>query len=226
MDIDIKCSPSYSIAFCYLGAGESVLVESGGMAYMSAGVTVSAGLGSGGVAGAASRKLLGGEAFFMGKYTSNVDGAWVAAAPPFPGDIAAQHLTGSPLLIESGSLLAVSETVDVDVTFSGVSTMLLREGATMLRCAGHGDLLVCSYGGLQRFELAAGEHLIVDTGHLVGFSEGMQTRAGALSSLATSAIVGEGIVGVIEGPGVVLTQTRSEQGMSEWLMPKRSQNKK
>ena len=224
MFVEISCSPSYSIAYLYLSQDETVLVESGSMAYMSGGIEVSIGMGSGGVVGAASRKLLGAESFFMGAYRSNINGSWVAVAPKFPGDIAHEALSGESLLIESGALLAVSESLKVDVKFSGLSNIVLREGASMLRVSGAGDLLLGAYGGLQRFELGVGEHLIVDTGHLVGYSEGMSVKVGPLSSVNTSVVVGEGLVGVLEGPGVVYTQTRSEQSMRSWLIPERQQN--
>lgn len=226
MDIDVACSPAYSVAYVHLLHGESVLVESGAMAYMSPGIAVSAGLGSGGIVGAGARKLAGGESMFFGRYTANIDGAWVACAPKFPGDVKAIALSAESLLIESGSLLAAEDGIDVDVRFSGVAPLLLREGATMLRAAGTGHLVVCAYGGIQTFTLGPGEHLIVDTGHLVGMSEGMSTKVGPLSSLATSAIVGEGIVGVLEGPGTVLVQTRSEQGFRDWILPSRGQNRR
>jgi uncharacterized protein (TIGR00266 family) len=226
MYVDIGCSPSYSIAYIYLSSGETVLVESGAMAYMSGGIEVSIGIGSGGVIGAASRKMLGGESFFMGAYTSNVDGAWVAVAPKFPGDIAHETMNHDSLVVESGALLAVSKSLDVDVKFSGVSNILLREGATLLRVTGSGDLLLGAYGGLQRFELGAGEHLIVDTGHLVGYSADMKVKVGPLSSVTTSVVVGEGLVGFLQGPGVVYTQTRSEQSMKSWLFPDRGQNER
>lgn len=226
MQVDISCAPSYSIAYCYLSQGEKVLVESGAMAYMSAGIGVSVGIGSGGVVGAAARKIAGGESFFMGAYTANIDGCWVAVAPKYPGDIAHEKLTGQGLLIESGALLAVSEGVNVDVKWAGLGNIVLREGATLLHIDGQGDLLLGSYGGLQRFVLGAGEHLIVDTGHLVGYSDTMKPKVGPLSSVTTSVIVGEGLVGVLEGPGVVYTQTRSEQSIRSWLLPDKSQNTK
>jgi uncharacterized protein (TIGR00266 family) len=224
MEIKLTCAPSYTLAYCFLAAGESVLVESGAMAAMSGGVSVGVGVGSGGVAKAAVRKVLGGESFFMGRYSADVHGAWVAVAPRYPGDIAHERIDGGGLVIESGSLLAVSESVNVDVKWAGLRAIVLREGATMLRCTGSGDLLVGSYGGIQRFQLADREQLIVDTGHLVGFSETVSLKVGALSSLTTSAVVGEGLVALMEGPGTVLLQTRAEQGLRNWIMPERSQN--
>jgi uncharacterized protein (TIGR00266 family) len=224
MEIKLTCAPSYTMAYCFLAADESVLVESGAMAAMSGGVRTGIGIGSGGVAKAAMRKVLGGESFFMGRYTADVHGAWVAVAPRYPGDVAHELLQGDALLVESGALLAVSESVNVDVKWAGVRSIVLREGATLLRCSGMGDLLIGSYGGIQRFTLAEREQLIVDTGHLVGFSDTIKPRVGALSSLTTSAIVGEGLVALLEGPGTVLLQTRAEQGLKNWLMPERSQN--
>lgn len=226
MEVQIACSPSYSLAYCYLTQGERLLVESGAMAFMSAGLSVSAGTGPGSMLGAATRKLVGGETFFMGAYEAQIDGAWVAVAPAFPGDIAMETLNNQGLLIEAGALLALSDGIGVDVKFSGAAAVVLREGATMLRCAGTGQLLVGAYGGIQRFQLAEGEQLIVDTGHLVGFSEHMRPQIGTLSSVATSAIIGEGLVGVLEGPGIVLTQSRSEQGLQNWLLPEKSQNRR
>ena len=132
-------------------------------------------------------------------------------------------MTGESLLIESGALLAVSK-ASKWTSNSPAHNIVLREGASMLRVSGVGDLLLGAYGGLQRFELGVGEHLIVDTGHLVGYSEGMNVKVGPLSSVTTSVVVGEGLVGVLEGPGVVYTQTRSEQSMRSWLLPERQQN--
>ena len=117
----------------------------------------------------------------MGAYRSNINGSWVAVAL-FPGDIAHEALSGESLLIESGALLAVSESLKVDVKFSGLSNIVLREGASMLRVSGAGDLLLGAYGGLQRFELGVGEHLIVDTGHLVGTRR--RVSRSALSALS------------------------------------------
>jgi uncharacterized protein (TIGR00266 family) len=224
MRVNITCSPSYSMAYCFLDADESVLVESGAMAVMSAGVRVSAGVGPGGVVKATMRRALGGEGFFMGRYTADVQDAWVGVAPRYPGDVAVEELHGPGLLVEQGAMLAVTDGVDVDVRWAGMRSIVLREGATLLHCDGTGTLLVGSYGGIQRFELAPGEQLIVDTGHLVAFSDTMKIRVGPLSSVATSAIVGEGLVAVFEGPGLILVQTRAEQALANWLFPDKRQN--
>lgn len=213
------------MAYIYLAADESVLVEPDGMATMSAGVRVDPGVGPGGIVKAAMRKSLGSESFFMGRYTAEVDGAWVGVAPKYPGDMSAEDLVDESILIEAGALVAVGGDLAIDVKWAGLKSIALREGATMLRVSGSGMLLVGSYGGIQRFTLAEGESLVVDTGHLVGFTDSMGFKVGPLSSATTSVLVGEGLVGVLTGPGTVLVQTRAEQSLKDWLFPEKSQNK-
>jgi uncharacterized protein (TIGR00266 family) len=225
MDVRLTCSPSYTLAYCHLAASEVVMVEAGAMAAMSAGVRTSGSVGPGGIGKAVMRKALGGEGFFMARYQAELEGAWVAVAPRYPGDIAAERITpDAGMLIEQGSLLAVSQGLSVDVKYAGVRNIVLQEGVTLLRVSGDGDLLAGTYGGLQRFVLGDGEQVIVDTGHLVGFSDTVKTKIHMLGGAATSVVSGEGLVGVITGPGVVLMQTRAEQALRSWLFPDRSQN--
>jgi uncharacterized protein (AIM24 family) len=68
--------------------------------------------------------------------------------------------------------------------------------------------------------LAAGESITVDTGHLVAFTQsiGFQVRkVGGVKSLLFS---GEGLVVDLTGPGRVLMQTRSTDQFLSWLIPK------
>lgn len=224
MQVDVKCSPASALAYCYLTAGESVRCEAGAMAAMSGGISVKADAGPGGLVKGMLRKGLGGESFWMGRYTADVHGAWVALAPKFPGDIAVVDLTDGGIVAEAGSLLALSDGVSADVKFAGLRHVMLHEGATLLRLHGEGKAVVSSYGGLQRFELGPDEHIIIDTGHLVAYSDTMRLRVGPLSGLMTAAFSGEGLVGILEGPGTVWIQTRAEQALKSWLMPEHWQN--
>lgn len=196
------------------------------MAAMSAGVSVSAGLGPGGVTKAVLRKQLGGESFFMTRYSSSIHGAWVALAPKYPGDVEHSPLDGErALLIQSGSLLAVSSGVSIDVRWAGMRSIAMREGSMLLKVAGEGDVLMSSYGGIQRFELAEGEQMIVDTSHLVAFSEDISFKIGPLGGVGVAALSGEGIVAKMTGPGLVYIQTRAETGLRGWLFPQSEQSR-
>lgn len=226
MKVNIQCPASYAIAYCYLESGETLRAESGAMAVMSDGLEVKAGAGPGGVAKGILRKTLGGESFFMTNFKAIVHGAWVGLTPRYPGDITAVEITPDRgLMAETGSMLALTSGLDLDVRFAGVGRFVLREGAVMNRIRGEGTALLCTYGGIQRFDLAAGERMVIDTGHLVAMSEGMPMRTGPLTGIVTAAMSGEGLVAELEGPGLVLVQTRAEQQLRSWLLPHRAQNR-
>lgn len=222
MDVRLSCQPSYTLAYCFLEAGESVWSERGAMAALSAGITVGSGFGRGGVSKALLRKEAGGESLFMTKFTADVHGAWVALAPKYPGDIQTCVIKqGEDLLIQTGSMLGHSDGLAIDVKWAGVRNVVLREGATVLRVHGDGEVLLASYGGLQRFELAEEEEMIVDTGHLVAYGIGVSIKLGMLGGARVAAMSGEGIVARLAGPGPVFIQTRAEQGLVSWLAPGR-----
>jgi uncharacterized protein (TIGR00266 family) len=225
MQIDLACQPSYTMAYIRLDAGEGIICESDAMVAMSAGIETAASTG-GGVASALLRKVAGQETFFMGKYRAVTHGAWVAVAPRFPGDINVVNMApGRDLILQTGSLLAHGERVETTIRFGGVGTIIQREGLAVLLATGEGSLVVCSYGGLQRFDLGIGERVVVDTGHLVAWSAGMGLKLGPLSGVVSAGLTGEGVVAELTGPGEVFIQTRAEASLRSWIAPSRSQNR-
>ncbi|HEY8060667.1 MAG TPA: AIM24 family protein, partial [Acidimicrobiales bacterium] len=64
MQVDIKYSPSYSIAFASLDAGESIKAEGGAMVSQSPGLQMET-KAEGGFMKGLKRATLGGESFFM-----------------------------------------------------------------------------------------------------------------------------------------------------------------
>lgn len=228
MKVEINCPGSYAMAVCTLAYQEELFVEREAMVAMSGGISVAASTGGHGVVKAAIRKKLTNETFFMGRYRAEVgDGCWLALAPKFPGDVGQLHITeGKGYLVESGGLLAHTAGIEPDVRFAGLANIVLREGATMMRLRGEGLALIASYGGMQRVPVLAGETVIVDTGHIVAFSEGMRLRVGPITNVVSSQLIGEGFVGEFTGPGELFIQTRAEASLRSWLIPNREQNER
>lgn len=226
MQVTIQADPAYSVAYCSLDAGEKIRSMSGAMATMSAGVDVSVDAGPGGVVKGLMRKSLAKESFFMTTYTARVQGAWVALAPEMPGDVCAVNMSQEQegLYVQGSSVLGMTAGLSDNVRFAGLGSVALHEGAVLQRVHGDGQLLVSTYGGLQSNTLGNGETMIVDTGHLVALSDGMQKtmRVGPLAGLLRAKFSGEGLVAELQGPGLVLTQTRTEAGVQSWLMPDRT----
>lgn len=226
MQVRISSGPAYAIAYVTLNAGESVYLEKGAMVAVSGGISASFSAADSAI-GAALRKILVDEKFFQGLYTASVTGAWVAAAPAFPGDVAVIDVgVDGPLTIQSGAYLGHEPTVNISVGVTSAQKVIMREGLFAMNCNGHGLLLIASYGGLERFELAQGHKLIVDTGHIVAWSQGMATRTGPMSGVVSSVLTGEGMVLELTGPGIVYLQSRAEEQLKSFLFPARGHDKK
>ena len=219
MNVEVLYRPSYSIAKVALEPGETINAESGAMVSMSADVQVETGT-RGGFLKSLARSALGGESFFINKFTAGGQGGEIMLAPPLPGDVQAVDLANASLMVQSGSFLASSEGVEVDTKWGGAKTFFAREGLFMLRCQGQGDLVMASYGAMHEIQLAEGESTTVDTGHLVAFTEGMQFDVRRVGGLRSTLFSGEGLVVDLTGPGTITLQTRSEDAFLSWLIPK------
>jgi uncharacterized protein (TIGR00266 family) len=220
MEIRLKCTPSYTAAFCVLRQGEAVKVTRGSMVAMSSGVEVDTSLGGGGLGKAVLRSTLGGESFFMGRYHARVDQSWVAVAPSYPGDVEVLELDGqSGWLVERGGMLAGSDSLAIDIKPVGARMVLGQEGLVMLHVNGAGLLLVSSYGGLIPLDLGPDEEIVVDTGHIAALQDTMTWKLAVAGGVVTTTTTGEGLVMRLRGPGRVYVQSRSERGMRTMLFP-------
>jgi len=224
VQVSIRHRPAYSLAYVSLDAGEKVFVERGAMAIMSGGIHVKASLGGTKVKSAFARQVVGNEGFVFSVYEAELSGAWIGLSPPRPGDVEVLEVSGDGFLVQSGSLLCYSEGVDVSLRYGGVRSVVMQEGVAYVRISGEGTAVCASYGAIERIDIGPGESLIVDTGHLVAFSESLDFMFGPLSSITTAALSGEGIVAKFTGPGVVYVQTRAEKDFRSWIAPERGQN--
>jgi uncharacterized protein (TIGR00266 family) len=92
------------------------------------------------------------------------------------------------------------------------------EGFFVLKASGVGTLFVSSFGAIHPIDLAEGQEIIIDNGHLVAWPEGMNYKIEKASSGWISSITsGEGLVCRFRGPGRVLIQTRNPGSFSGWL---------
>ena len=219
MHTEIANRPSYASARVTLGQGESIKAEAGAMVAMTPSVEISTGT-SGGLLKGLRRSVLGGESFFLNTFTATSGEGHVVLAPSLPGDIIEWQLSGETVFLQSGSYLGAGGDVDVDSRWGGSKTFFSSEGLIMLRCTGTGPLLVSSYGAIQAMELGAGERYTVDTGHMVGWSEGVDYQVRKVGSWKSTFLSGEGLVVDLTGPGLVYLQTRSPQALLDWLIPR------
>ena len=219
MNIEILYRPSYSLGVLKLASGEEVRVEGGAMVSMTAGTTLET-KAAGGILKSLARSVLAGESFFQNTYKAPNGGGILTVAPVLPGDLFSLDLNYENLMVQSGAYVASEGGVELDTKWGGAKTFFASEGLIMLRASGIGKLLLSSYGAIHEQNLADGEKLIVDTGHLVAFSQDMSFKVNKVGSIKSTLFSGEGLVVELTGPGRLLMQTRSMDSFLKWLLPK------
>lgn len=218
MQVQTRQGPAYGVARITLSGGEEVKVESGAMMAMSTGVTLHS-RAEGGVLKSLKRAALGGESFFVSTYTAPAQGGFVDVAARLPGDIVSYDLQPSmPLFIQKGSWLANANSVAIDAKWGGFKNMFGSEGAFIVRAEGSGPVVFACYGALEVWELAAGQSITLDTGHMVAYeaSVSMQLRQ-VTGGIVQTFKSGEGLVFDFTGPGRVWSQTRNPNELLGWL---------
>jgi uncharacterized protein (TIGR00266 family) len=216
MDVSIRHAPSFAVARCTLGGGESVRAESGAMMATSAGVDVQAQM-QGGLVKSLKRSVLGGESLFVTTFTAPAQGGWVDAAANLPGDIAVRQIGERPLNISRGSYLCSESGVEIDTKWGGFKNLVGGEGGFLIHATGQGQVVLSCYGALDTITLGDGEQLVVDSGHMVAFDEGVQMTTRRVSGTIASLKSGEGLVFEFTGPGEVMVQSRNPSALVTWL---------
>ena len=218
MDVEIRYSPSFALGVITLPPGGEVKAEAGAMTSMSGGVDIET-KAQGGMLAGLKRSVLGGESFFINTFRAP-SGGELTVSPTLPGDIVHMPLNGSrALMVQSGSWLASDAGVQVDTKWGGGRTFFSGEGLFLLRCTGAGDMIVSSFGAIERRDLAHGEVLKIDTGHIVAFEEGLGYQVNKVGGWKSTLLSGEGLVATITGPGSLWMQTRSPADFVGWLIP-------
>ncbi len=157
----------------------------------------------------------------MNTFTATQPGDQIGLAAPLPGDIAHWPLSGQTVYLQSGAYLASGMGIEVDSSWGGTKTMFSSGGLVVLKVAGTGDLLVSAYGAIHAIDLAPGQSYVVDTGHMVGWSEGVTYQVSkAGGGWKQTLLGGEGLVCSLTGPGRIYLQTRSTSDFIAWLAPR------
>ncbi len=219
MQVEIKYDPAFAIAFVTLDQGEGIRAEAGAMVSHTPGLQMQTSTQGGIMKGL--KRAVGGESFFMNTFTATQPGDQIGLAAPLPGDIAHWPLSGQTVYLQSGAYLASAMGVEVDSSWGGSKTFFSGEGLIVLKVWGTGDLLVSSYGAIHAIDLAPGQSYVVDTGHMVGWSEGVTYQVSkAGGGWKQTLLGGEGLVCTLTGPGRIYLQTRSTTDFLNWLIPK------
>ncbi len=198
--------------------GEAIVAESGAMAARDSGVQMQTNM-RGGMLAAAKRKLLGGESLFQNTFTATAAGQRLILAPAPEGDVVSLEMDGSvPVMLQSHAWLASTPGVNLDTKWGGAKGFFSGTGMFLLKCEGQGLLFFNSFGGIHAVDVGPAGY-ICDTGHIVGFTGGLDYRVTKVGGLKSFFLGGEGLVAEFRGQGRLWIATRASSALVSFLHP-------
>ena len=220
MEYKVEGTP-LPVVVCQLQNGETMITERGSMSWMSPNMQMET--TSGGGLGKALGRMFAGDSLFLNRYTARGGPGLIAFASSFPGDIRPFEIgPGRELIVQKRGFLAAESGVNLSVHFQKkLGTGLFGgEGFIMQRLSGNGTAFVEFDGHVVEYDLAAGQRIVVGSGHLAAMeascSMDIQTVPGAKNAL----LGGEGFFNtVITGPGRVWLQTMPIYNVAQAIMP-------
>ncbi|MDX2053496.1 MAG: TIGR00266 family protein [Polyangiaceae bacterium] len=214
MKFELQYRPSHALATVHLAPGETLRAEASSLVSMTRNLQVQTsfrGRAGSGILGSLKRGFLGGESFFTNTFTAVGQGGHVSLAPKLCGDMVVHELTPpEELFIQGSSYVAAPDSVALDTEWQGMKSFLSGESLFFLRAYGAGPVLLNAFGAIQPIDLDG--ELILDTGHLVAFTGGIQYEITKASrGWIDSFLSGEGFVLRVWGRGKLYVQTRNPQ---------------
>ncbi|HUT70106.1 MAG TPA: TIGR00266 family protein [Desulfatiglandales bacterium] len=214
-----------------LDPGETVIAEAGAMNYMEDGIAFEARMGDGSAANEGllgkmlnvGKRVLTKESIFLTHFTNEArTKRRVAFAAPYPGKIVPVNMAkvGGEFFCQKDAFLAAALGTEVGIAFTRrLGTGFFGgEGFILQRLRGDGMIFIHACGTVIKKKLN-GDILRVDTGCLVGFTDGVDydiQRAGSLKSMFFG---GEGLfLATLSGTGIVLLQSLPFSRMADRII--------
>jgi uncharacterized protein (TIGR00266 family) len=214
-----------------LDPGETVIAEAGAMTYMEEDIAFETKMGDGsnpdeGLMGklfSAGKRVFTGESIFTTHFSNRGSRKRrVAFSAPYPGNIVALNMAelGEKVICQKDAFLCAALGTKVSISFNRRlgAGFFGGEGFILQKLEGDSMAFIQAGGTVVKKELN-GETLRVDTGCLVGFTEGIDydiQRAGNLKSMVFG---GEGLfLATLKGTGTVWLQSLPFSRMADRIL--------
>ncbi len=215
MRYEIKGTP-FPVVECMLDNNEAMITEGGSMVWMSPNMHMETSA-SGGFG-----RMLSGEKIFKNIYTSQGGPGMIAFGSSFPGRIAVVDVSQGSWIFQKSAFLASEAGVELSIHFkkSLAAGFFGGEGFIMQKLSGRGLAFVEIDGDLVEYQLQPGQQIVVDTGNVAGYTEGVQMEIVSVKGLKNKLFGGEGLFNtVLTGPGTVWLQTMPISSLAGALAP-------
>jgi len=214
----LEGQPAFAHLHVDLEPGEAIVAEPDAMASMSADLDLAVRF-NGGFFSGLCKKYLGDESLFINEFVNRTGGSRrVTLVQPTPGDLGRADLDGKSLCLQPGAYLASTPGVKLGLKWAGFASLIGGEGLFKLVVSGTGTVWYGTYGSLAEREVDG--EFIVDTSHLVAYDPQLKLKVQLAGGLFGSFFGGEGLVTRVVGRGRIVIQTRSLDGLKNWLNPR------
>jgi uncharacterized protein (TIGR00266 family) len=215
-----------------LDPGATVIAEAGSMTYMEAAISFETKMGDGadpdeGLFGklfSAGKRMLTGESLFTTHFTNAASQgkARVAFAAPYPGSVMPLDLKqlGGKVICQKDAFLCAARGTKLGIAFNKRlgSGLFGGEGFILQKLEG-GGLAFIQAGGTVVEKRLKGETLRIDTGCLVGFTDGIDYDIRMAGGLKSMLFGGEGVfLATLSGNGSVWIQSLPFSRMADRIL--------
>ncbi len=208
-----------------LQSGESVITETGGMAWQRGNIKMNTTM-PGGLFGGLKRKFTG-ESFFMTVYEARSRDCQIAFTPFAPGKVVPLELQrGREVVVQRDAFMVAESTVELDLHFQrNLGSMFFGgEGFILQRLSGQGMAFAEIPGEIVEYDLAPGEEIRVDPGHVAMFDSSVDFDIERIKGVQNMLFGGEGLfLALLKGPGHIWLQTMTLSNLAAKIashMPK------
>lgn len=209
------------VVICHLEHGEKMITERGSMAWMSPSMSMETST-NGGI-GKAFGRMFSGESIFQNIYTAQNGSGLIAFASSFPGSIKAFDITPqNEMIFQKSAFLASEASIDLSIYFQKKvgSGLFGGEGFILQKISGYGTVFAEFDGHVVEYELAPGQQIIIDSGHLAAMSASCQMDIQMIKGMKNIFFGGEGLFNtIVTGPGHVWLQTMPISNVAGALAP-------
>ena len=218
--MEFSIEGDYPILRCRMNSGETIQTTAGAMSWMTEDIDVELSTGGGMMKGIS--RMFSGESLFLSYYTANRNDQEITFASSLPGTIMNIKMNGQVLIAQKTAYLASERTVQLESIFTKRfgAGLLGGEGFILQKLSGHGELFLEADGSLTEYNLAHGESLLVDQGHVFLFEESVSYEIKTIKGVKNVLFGGEGFFLVkLRGPGKVVLQSMPISNLAAKIIP-------
>jgi uncharacterized protein (TIGR00266 family) len=216
---EVRYKPAFATLFVQLQPAEQLVAEAGAMASMAGAIQMTTQF-SGGLFPALLKRFFGGESLFVNIFHNPTSMPLeVVLTQASIGDMVALELNSNEeICFQPGAYIAHMGQAVMTVQWAGFKSWFSGEGLFKLKLRGPGLVFFGGYGGIS--ETVVNGAFVVDTGHLVAYTPGIQMNIRLAGGVLGSLTSGEGFVNRLTGQGRIYLQSRSTEGLVRFLRSK------